>query len=156
LLLDEPTVGVDPTARETIHRVLDTLRGTGMGMLLTTHDLEQAEELADRVAVMDEGRVRAEGRLAGLVETYFGDGKELTVTLDAAPGPRARELVESEGLAPTADEAVWTGTIARGFEALSAFGERMAEAGVTVAEVRLREPGLRGVFFRATGRELES
>ena len=156
LLLDEPTVGVDPTAREKIHRVLETLRGTGMGMLLTTHDLEQAEELANRVAVLAEGRVCAEGMLADLVQTYFGDGKELTVTLAGVPDQRSRALLESEGLAPAADDTIWTGRIGRAFEKLSAFGERMTTAGITVAEVRVREPGLRGVFFRATGRELEA
>ena len=127
-----------------------------MGMLLTTHDLEQAEELANRVAVLAEGRVCAEGMLADLVQTYFGDGKELTVTLAVVPDQRSRALLESEGLAPAADDTIWTGRIGRGFETLSAFGERMTTAGITVAEVRVREPGLRGVFFRATGRELEA
>jgi ABC-2 type transport system ATP-binding protein len=155
LLLDEPTVGVDPTAREKIHRVLETLRGTGMGMLLTTHDLEQAEELADRVAILAEGRVCAEGTLADLVGAHFGGGKELTVTLGSAPDPSARRLLESQGLAPAANDATWTGRIDDGFEMLSAFGERLKAAGITVAEVRVREPGLRGVFFRVTGKELE-
>jgi ABC-2 type transport system ATP-binding protein len=156
LLLDEPTVGVDPSARETIHRVLETLRDAGMGMLLTTHDLEQAEELADRIAVLNEGRVCVEGTLAGLVETYFGSGKELTITLAGAPDTSARALLEAERLGPTGDETIWTGRIGGGFDALSAFGARLAGAGVAVAEVRVREPGLRGVFFRATGKELES
>jgi ABC-2 type transport system ATP-binding protein len=155
LLLDEPTVGVDPSARETIHRVLEALRDAGMGMLLTTHDLEQAEELADGIAVLNEGRVCAQGTLAGLVEAYFGKGKELTITLAASPDAHARALLEAEPLVATEDESTWTGRIGEGFEALSAFGARLAEAGVGVTEVRVREPGLRGVFFRATGKELQ-
>jgi ABC-2 type transport system ATP-binding protein len=156
LLLDEPTVGVDPSARETIHEVLASLRDAGMGILLTTHDMEQAEELADRVAILAEGRVCAEGTFAGLVQEFFGDAKELTLTLAAPPTPDARSLLESRGLKPAADEATWTGRLAGGLESLSTLGDRLTAAGVTVAEARVREPGLRGVFFRVTGREFES
>jgi len=156
LLLDEPTVGVDPSARETIHEVLDSLRAAGMGMLLTTHDMEQAEELSDRVAILADGRICAEGSQKGLVQEYFGDAKELTVTLAAAPDESATSLLETEGLRPATDGVAWSGRMSGGLEALSSLGARLTGAGIAVAEVRVREPGLRGVFFRVTGREFES
>ena len=155
LLLDEPTVGVDPAARLVIHDVLRSLRGEGMGILLTTHDMEQAEELADRVAILAEGRICAEGTLADLVHQQFGDAKELTLTSSAPPEGEARALLDSLGLKPAADEATWTGRLSGGLQALSALGDRLNAAGFPVSEVRVREPGLRGVFFRATGQEFE-
>jgi ABC-2 type transport system ATP-binding protein len=156
LLLDEPTVGVDPSAREAIHEVLNSLRAAGMGMLLTTHDMEQAEELADRVAILADGRICAEGTLNGLVQHHFGDAKELTVTLAAVPDNPAVSLLETEGLKPVDDGVTWSGRMSGGLEALSSLGSRMTRAGIAVAEVHVREPGLRGVFFRVTGREFES
>jgi ABC-2 type transport system ATP-binding protein len=156
LLLDEPTVGVDPSAREKIHEVLVSLREAGIGMLLTTHDMEQAEELADRIAVLAEGRIRAEGTLAGLVRDHFGEANELTLTLAAEPTEAGRSLLDAEGLRPAGDGLTWAGRLSGGLEALSALGQRLAEGDVEVAEVRVREPGLRGVFFRVTGQEFES
>jgi ABC-2 type transport system ATP-binding protein len=156
LLLDEPTVGVDPLARQVIHEVLVTLRDAGIGILLTTHDMEQAEELADRIAILSEGRICAEGTLTRLVREQFGDAQELTLTCSATPGGDARSLLESQGLTPLSDDVTWSGRLTGGLESLSRLGHRLTEAGVLVSELRVREPGLRGVFFRVTGREFES
>jgi ABC-2 type transport system ATP-binding protein len=155
LLLDEPTVGVDPSARQVIHEVLGTLREAGMGILLTTHDMEQAEELADRIAILVEGRICAEGTLSELVRQQFGDAQELTLCTAAVPGHEATSLLESLGLKPVSDATSWTGRLSGGLDTLSSLGERLSAAGVAVTELRVREPGLRGVFFRVTGREFE-
>ena len=64
-------------------------------------------------------------------------------------------LLEREGLTAATDVRSFSGPLAGGLEALSALGRRLAEAGLPVAEMRIREPGLRGVFFRVAGRELE-
>jgi len=155
LLLDEPTVGVDPEARERLHDYLRELRGRGMAILLATHDLDQAEDLADRVALLVDGKVRASGTKEELVRAAFGNARELIVTLVRRPSPTARERLVAEGLAPTAAEETWVGPLEGGFEGLSRRGARLREAGLDVAEVRLRAAGLRGVFFRLVGRELE-
>jgi ABC-2 type transport system ATP-binding protein len=155
LLLDEPTVGVDPTARQNIHEVLANLRAKGIGILLTTHDMEQAEELADRVAILAEGKICAQGTLAALIEEQFGDARELTITAAEPPAATATSLLESLGLQPASDEATWSGRLTGGLDTLSALGERLTAAGISVTEFRVREPGLRGVFFRATGREFD-
>ena len=92
LLLDEPTVGVDLTAREAIHALLHDLRDSGMGMLLTTHDFDQAASVADRVAFMLDGRILVEGTVAELVNRVFAGAKELVVSLDR-PAAAVRTLV---------------------------------------------------------------
>jgi ABC-2 type transport system ATP-binding protein len=154
LLLDEPTVGVDPQAREQVHELLRDLRRREVAVLLTTHDLEQAEQLADRVALLADGRIRAEGTLPELVERAFGEGRELAVQLAREPEARGRQALESEGLAPTQHPLAWSGRLTGSLDALAAVGRRLSEAGLAVAELRVREPGLRGVFLSLVGREL--
>ncbi len=156
LLLDEPTVGIDPAAREDVHELLRELRRDGLAILLTTHDLEQAAELADRVGVLIEGRLHAEGSVEELVRASFGDGKELLVSLAAAPAPPARERLAGAGLAPTGEPRLWTGRLAGGVAELARFSAALETAGLEVAELRVREPGLRGVFFRLAGREIDA
>jgi ABC-2 type transport system ATP-binding protein len=156
LLLDEPTVGVDPAARERIHDLLRDLRNDGLTILLTTHDLEQAEELADRVGILIDGRLHAEGPVAELIREVFGEGKELLVTLGREPGPAGQERLARAGLQPSRSERVWLGRLAHGFDDLPRFTADLERAGLAVQEVRLREPSLRGVFFRLAGREIDA
>jgi ABC-2 type transport system ATP-binding protein len=155
LVLDEPTVGVDPAAREALHRVLGSFRARGLALLLTTHDLDQAAELADRVVILVEGRVRAMGSPAGLVQDTFGGAKELRITLSADPDAAGRARLQAEGLESAGAPTRWSGRLAAGLENVSSLGERLTAGGLEIAELRVREPGLRGVFFRVTGRELE-
>jgi ABC-2 type transport system ATP-binding protein len=157
LLLDEPTVGVDPSARERIHAMLHDLRARGVAVLLTTHDLDQAELLADRVGFLADGRLLAEGSPDELVRKCFGDAKELTVKLATTVDDSGREALERIGLAPSrADEGMWSGRLEGGVEALSQIDRQLKRAGLEAAELRLREPGLRGVFFHVAGREIDS
>jgi ABC-2 type transport system ATP-binding protein len=155
LVLDEPTVGVDPPARERLHALLADLRARGAALLLATHDLDQAEQLCDRIGIMVEGAVRAEGAPADLVRAAFGDGRELVVLLGMEPGPAARAALAAAGLAPGADGRAWSGAVPGGEEALPALMAALRASGAVVLETRLREPGLRGVFFRLAGRELD-
>jgi ABC-2 type transport system ATP-binding protein len=154
LLLDEPTVGVDPAAREQIHERLRDLRARGIAILLATHDMDQAAELCSRIGILVDGRIRAEGTLAELVRRAFGDAREMRVSLASPPGDDARRALAADGLAAGADERTWSGPLAVGLDALPAIARRLTAAGVPFLELRLREPGLRGAFFRLTGREL--
>jgi ABC-2 type transport system ATP-binding protein len=156
VLLDEPTVGVDPAAREDIHALLLELKRDGLTILLTTHDLEQAAELADRVGILIEGRLHADGRVPDLVHDVFGDGKELLVTLAAPPPEAGRAHLEGIGLAPSSDRRLWTCRLRGGLDDLSAFTADLERAGLDLEEVRVREPSLRGVFFRLAGREIDA
>jgi ABC-2 type transport system ATP-binding protein len=154
LLLDEPTVGVDPSAREGIHDLLRRLWKDGLAVLLTTHDLDQAEELAHRVGLLVDGRIRAEGSPETLIRETFGGSKEVAVVLSGALAPAGRALLEAAGLEPAGDGMTWSGSLGGGLDGFTSLGRRLSEAGVSVGELRLREPGLRGVYFRLTGEEL--
>jgi ABC-2 type transport system ATP-binding protein len=83
LLLDEPTVGVDPQSRNAIFENLETLRSRGKGLIYTTHYMEEVERLADRIVVMDHGKVIAEDTLAGLQSrvAVVGGGKATLETV---------------------------------------------------------------------------
>ena len=156
LLLDEPTVGVDPPARERIHELLVSLRSRGVALLLTTHDLDQAAALADRVGILVGGRIRAEGSVTGLVRETFGDARELAVSLAALPDAACVAHLGAEGLSPSPDRRFWSGPLAGGLDALAEVGRRLTQAGVALAEIRLREPDLAGVFFRVAGRGIDA
>jgi lipooligosaccharide transport system ATP-binding protein len=94
IVLDEPTTGLDPQARLAVWQTLERLRRQGVTLLLTTHYMEEASRLCDRLLIMDQGRIVAEGRPAGLVAEHVGrevlelelgegcDGKALVSSLD--------------------------------------------------------------------------
>ncbi len=155
LLLDEPTVGVDPQARERIHDLLLDLRRRGTALLLTTHDLAEAAALADRVGILDDGQLKAEGTVADLVARWFGGARQLALTLHHPPGEAARARLHALGLAPHAVEPRrWSGSLGGELADLPALGARLAADGLEALEVSLREPDLYGVFFKVTGRDL--
>ncbi len=155
LLMDEPTVGVDVMAREAIHELLRDLRRDGISILLTTHDLDQAAELADRVGIIANGSMLAEGEPQLLVKQVFGDAKELIVTFTEEPPQTGLQFLEQQGLKQVEGGGAWTGRLHGGFGEVSSLGNAAAAAGLTVDEIRVREPGLRGVFFDLTGRDIE-
>lgn len=145
LLLDEPTVGVDTDARERIYALLRDLCAQGMGVLLATHELEEAGQHCDTVVVLDAGRVVAAGARADLIAAHGGadgDGEVVVVpsSADASDGLRA------EGFAPASD-GEWVSAAA--VVDLATLERRLASRGITVSEIRLRRPTLTGVVARA-------
>jgi ABC-2 type transport system ATP-binding protein len=80
LMMDEPTVGVDPQSRENIFDTIEKLRDQGVTILYTTHYMEEAERLCNHIAIMDEGRIIAEGlpetvvKQAAVIDAYLGTG----------------------------------------------------------------------------------
>ena len=143
LLLDEPTVGVDTDARERIYALLRELCTQGMGVLLATHELEEAGQHCDTVVVLDAGRVVAAGARADLIAAHGGPDGEVVVmpaSADASDGLRA------EGFAPASD-GEWMS--AASAVDLATLERRLANRGVAVTELRLRRPTLTGVVARA-------
>jgi ABC-2 type transport system ATP-binding protein len=130
------------------------LRSRGTAILLTTHDLEQAEELADRVGMLIEGHLELEGSPAELVAATFGDNSEVRLTLTRAPTEAHQQTLERQGLVPTRESTVWAGPLASGLEGLEALSHALAATGIDVGEFRVRDPGLRSLFLRLTGSEL--
>jgi len=155
LLLDEPTVGVDLSARQRIHDLLADLRGGGMAILFSTHDFDQASAIADRVVFMDEGKVLLEGRVAELIDGVFGSSKELVVSLHSAAENARETLLRELQMKPFMDRMTWSGPLEGGAEALAGIEKRFEAAGLKVAELSLREPGLHSVYMHVTGRSAQ-
>ena len=89
VLMDEPTVGVDPQSRNHIFEMIEKLRDEGMSIIYTTHYMEEAERLCDRVAIVDHGKVIAIGTNAELVRNAFGPRSQVTARFADANGPVA-------------------------------------------------------------------
>src|SRR5262245_18902462 len=89
VLLDEPTVGVDPQSREKIYDMLGGLRAAGTSLLLTTHYLEEAEARCERIVIVDRGRAIATGTLPELVEQAGLSGRRVRLLLDRPLAGRA-------------------------------------------------------------------
>jgi ABC-2 type transport system ATP-binding protein len=155
LLLDEPTVGVDPDARLRLHALLEQLRDGGMAVLLTTHDLDEAARLSDRIGFLVDGRLCAEGPLEQLIEQALGSAQHLEVVLAVAPDADAAQRLQSLGLSPSQDLTRWLGLREGGLGTLGEVERALQAAGVAPRRVTLIEPGLREVFLHVTGRELE-
>ena len=119
LMLDEPTVGVDVTARERIHELLRRLRAEGLGILLTTHDLLQATTLADRVVFLIGGRVRLEGSPAALIDEVFAGSKEMTITLVEPPDGTRHQTLKDSGLVAAHGGQTWTGSVPEGYDGIT-------------------------------------
>jgi len=147
LLLDEPTVGVDPQSRERIFAMLDELRDRGTSILLTTHQLDEAEQRSDRIVIIDHGRVIAEGTLAKLIESTVGADRRVTFTLVAS-------APEVEGLRAGADAQELVGEVGDVALDLPRLLGRIRDAGGQVHDIDVRAPSLHSVFIHLTGREL--
>jgi ABC-2 type transport system ATP-binding protein len=148
ILLDEPTVGVDPQSRERIYEMLDRLRASGVSMLLTTHQLDEAEARCERIVIVDHGRLIAAGTLGELVRDTIGEQRVATVRLDRAPA------TPLEGLTPDDDGTIWRGPMRDVDADLAALLRHVAAAGCSVVDLELRRPSLQSVFLHLTGREL--
>jgi ABC-type multidrug transport system ATPase subunit len=145
LILDEPTVGVDPQSRNAIFDNLEALRGRGKALVYTTHYMEEAEQLCDRVAVMDSGRIVVEGPPRELIERYAGrDVFEIRHAEDN------RVLAKLDGLNFSSERAGDTVYV------FSADGEEIGRRLLSLRdfEVLHRRANLEDVFLRLTGREL--
>lgn len=145
LLLDEPTVGVDAESEARLHALLRGLRDAGMGVVVATHNLDEAAVLCDDVVVMAEGRVRASGPIAGLVAQVFPDGRELRITVDAGRLDEAARTLDAEGFRRTGAHT-WVRPATGQLPDLVATEQRLLDAGVRIAEARLSEPSVRGAI----------
>jgi len=148
LLLDEPTVGVDPQSRERIYEMLDELRQRGTAILLTTHQLEEAQSRCNRIAIVDQGRVIRVGTFEKLVDGTVGRRQRLRVRFRSAPSESPPYLkMDASGRTGSCVLSDVTLELPRLMQALHA-------ANVAVDHVALQRPTLQHVFLHLTGKEL--
>jgi ABC-2 type transport system ATP-binding protein len=150
VLMDEPTVGVDPQSRNRIFEMIEALRASGTAIVYTTHYMEEAERLCDRIAIIDHGRIIAEGTDADLVHNAFGTRSQVIAHF-AGTGPEIAKWVEARGGQMVDSAAQFS--IANSIEIAGLLGDA-DKAGLELADVSLRRPNLESVFLHLTGREL--
>ncbi len=148
LVLDEPTVGIDIEAREAIHTLLLNLRARGTAILLTTHDLDQAQTLSDRVGILQAGRFIREGTPADLLRDAFIGQTELIAVLGKVDPGRATAL-RTLGLQPSTTPGTWMCLAPPAAIDLQAVSRRLTATGVVVKELRIRDPDLATLFVAA-------
>lgn len=152
VFLDEPCAGLDPQAREVVHSFIRDLADRGVAVVLTTHDLAEAEELSDEVVVIDRGRIIAQGAPEELRSASAGS-RSLTIRLDspvpAALVDRLTELgpASAQGSLISLDGAPTASQIAAACTAV-------AEAGLQITDIGMQRQSLSDVFFELTGRPL--
>ena len=154
LFLDEPTTGLDPRSRNEIWAIVRQLRSEGTTLLLTTQYLEEADELADRIAVVDNGRVIAQGTGNELKDRVGGQILEVELS-SPAQREEAREVLARVGCGePEPDERPDRLRLPAPRDGLELIEEAAAElrrAGVAVSDLGLRRPTLDDVFLQLTG-----
>lgn len=150
LLLDEPTVGVDPQSRQRIFQMLDELHQLGTSILLTTHHLDEAEQRCDRIVIIDHGLVVANGTLAELVDATIGSSGHVKLRLDK---PLAHPLSPWHLGAESAGDTLET-RVTDVAGQLPGLLEAVRIEGYGVLNVEVRTPSLHDVFLHLTGKEL--
>jgi ABC-2 type transport system ATP-binding protein len=156
MFLDEPTTGLDPRSRNQVWDIVRELQEAGTTILLCTQYLDEADQLADRIAVIDHGTVIAEGT-PGQLKASVGSGALKVRLLDPEQRPAAEELLRRElghvNLEP--DPAALTATCADADRGALAVAE-LARSGVRVADFSLGQPSLDEVFLALTGHTAEA
>jgi ABC-2 type transport system ATP-binding protein len=152
VFLDEPTTGLDPAARRALWTLVEDLKAAGTSVLLTTHYMEEAEILCDRLAIMDHGKVLEMGTVEQLVSNHFKERAvrfDSNATLDAAlleplPGVTSVAIDDTDTLVYTKDVGATIGALLTAAEA----------RGVEPQNLGIRRASLEDVFLALTGRAL--
>jgi ABC-2 type transport system ATP-binding protein len=154
LILDEPTVGVDPQSRNAILESVEGLSRQGMAVLYTTHYMEEAERLCDRVAIIDEGVIQAEGTRRDLV-ALIGEKDRISVSASGDLAEVARIATGLTGVfsASPSDHSVEV-LVADASTLLPDLMACFSSEGATITGVQVVEPNLESVFLHLTGKAL--
>lgn len=154
LILDEPTVGVDPQSRNAILESVEQLSRGGIAVLYTTHYMEEAERLCDRVAIIDEGVIQAEGTRRELV-SLVGEQDRVAISATGDLVAAARSVQEIDGVtsASASDHRIEVLT-QDASPILPEILSRIGAAGGSISGVEVEEPNLEAVFLHLTGKAL--
>jgi len=141
LVLDEPTEGLDSQTRLALRRLIIDLKTEGTAILLISHDADDVRALADRVGVLEAGRLVAEGSPANLMAQAFGGRQDLTVLLNGPVGEAEKTLVKS-GLVTSDAGVSWSGLVFDAPAMASRLDRALRKRGVEAGEISVRQPGL--------------
>jgi len=152
VFLDEPTTGLDPAARRALWTLVEDLRASGTSVLLTTHYMEEAEVLCDRLAIMDHGKVLELGTVEELVSKHF---KDRAVRFDTDEGLEAGQLESLPGVTSVAIDDTETLVYTRDVGAtIGAFLSAAEARGIEPQNLAIRRASLEDVFLKLTGHSI--
>jgi len=152
LLLDEPTVGIDPQARHNMLQLVKQIAAQGTTILYTTHYLEEAEDLCDRLAIMDHGKILAMGTQDEIKEIVSENTMvKLAGQFETSQLQEFSKEVNSELVTASETDAVFSIPPSSG---TGEFIEKMMNRGWIIQNLQIKEPSLDSVFIKLTGREL--
>ena len=156
LFLDEPTTGLDPQSRRQVWDLVDGFKKRGRTVVLTTHYMDEAEKLCDRVAVLDHGRVISEGTPRELIRSLGGDHViEIAVEEGGPRGLRPGDLADLPSVrAVHAEAGHLVLTVAEPHVTIAPLLERVASLGFRLSSLATRHASLEDVFVSLTGRHL--
>ena len=141
-------MGVDVDARNGLHEVISQLSEAGMGVLLATHDLDQAETLCSRVGFLRDGVIAPDGAPRDLLAAAFGGEREIIIELRDPPSQAQARALGQAGFVPSGGNLSWA-MLGQGSEqAAGRLSAALSRAGLETREIRLREPGLDSLFLR--------
>lgn len=152
--LDEPTTGLDPQARRSLWSVIEDMRSRGKTIFLTTHYMEEAERLCDRVAIIDHGQIIAMGSPRELINNYF---KESAIQFELEPAPPEMILQSFPGatqvMVSNNEVIVYSENIPMTMSAIMKYAEKVDLTG-QLKNLYVREATLEDVFLKLTGRKI--
>jgi ABC-2 type transport system ATP-binding protein len=154
LFLDEPSTGLDPQARHEIHLLVQEWRAERRTILLTTHYIEEAERLCDRVAIIDEGRIIAMGTPAEVQARTLGASRVEIRVSPPVPERRTPTLGEAQNLQVSPDRQTLTVSAHQPARALVELVKWVDQEGLELIDVQLKRPTLEDVFIELTGKSL--
>jgi ABC-2 type transport system ATP-binding protein len=155
VFLDEPTTGLDPRSRIDLWETIETLVSEGTTVLLTTQYLDEADRLADQIAVIDTGRVIAEGTASELKDKVGGLSVEVHVAEGSDPAGAAGALAPMSDEEPSVEGSLVRVRVPRQNGTIMEAVRRLDDAGSVADDVAVREPTLEDVFLALTGREID-
>jgi ABC-2 type transport system ATP-binding protein len=153
LLLDEPTVGIDPQARNNILDIIRDIARQGTTILFTTHNLDEAEKLCDRIAIIDYGKILQTGSVSELAK-IVGD-RDIIALRGEFTAEQLRQCLQKEpvSLLAVSDRSASLNLLQDGYGIASLVG-RLTKAGIELEDISIQKPTLENVFLKLTGREL--
>ena len=154
LFLDEPTTGLDPQSRRQLWELIERFRAGGRSILLTTHYMEEAERLCDRVAIVDHGRIIAQGTPRELIASLGAEHVLEFAIAEGAPFDAGAIAGVVGGGEPGRQDGVWRLQVSELHEAMPALLGELRRQGVQLSELRTHSATLEDVFVTLTGRQL--